>query len=200
MPPEDEIHQLRADVAGQSARIIALVEQGNRFDKWLQNISDEIRKKPEKNSTPIYVGLVMMVSVLITLGTFALAPVTSNLDRIDKEVHALRAHDDGHPEAVLRHIKQVDLAHTKERDRMLAVMDRTISAVNAIVTRQAELSVIVNERKESVDQALAYRDRIYSMQSQDRITKSEHELHSASMESRLKRLEMEVDNGVINDN
>jgi len=187
-------------VAGQSARIIALVEQVNRFDKWLQNISDEIRKKPEKNTTPIYVGIVMMVSVLITLGTFALAPVSANLNRIDKEVHALRAHDDGHPEAVLRHIKQVDLAHTKERDRMLAVMDRTISAVNDLVTRQAELSVIVEERKESIERALAHRDRIASMQSQDRITKSEHELHSAGMEGRLKRLEMEFDNGLRNDN
>lgn len=196
MPPEDEIHQLRTDVAHLTGQVTGQAEHLIRIDKWLQSISQDMRRGPDKNTTPIYVGLVMMVSVLITLGTFALKPVSDNVNEMNRQIEALRAHDaDGHPEAVLGIIKRVDHDHKDDHARMLSRFNVMSDMINDITTRQAELFVIADERTKRFIRTLEQRDKIAEMRSQDRLTGSEHKLYAQGVDTRLKRLEQDGDRG-----
>lgn len=205
MATEDEIHQLRTDVAHLTGQVTGQAEHLIRIDKWLQSISQDLRR-PDRNATPIYVGILMVVSVLITLGTFALKPVSDSVNEVSRQIETLRAHDaDGHPDAVLRLFERLDYDHKDDHARMLRRFNEMNDMVNKLTTRQAELFVIANERTDRFVRTMEQRDKIAEMRSIDRLTGSEHKLYAQGVENRLKRLEQDSargrrHSGSVNDN
>lgn len=197
MPPEaEELHGLRSDVASLKATVASQADHIGRIDSWLQRISEDIRKKPPRNDMPVYIALITGVSVLMTLGTFALTPVQNGLAQLREDVDVIRQHDaDGHPEMVVQRIEALDGVHTRERNDIFNTLQRNEGRLDALERHQAVLYNIAAERTERFSSTLKRRDELAELRATDRWTGSEEAVYQKQHEERHRMLEQRLPKG-----
>ena len=179
MPPEaEELHALRSDVASLKATQASQADHIARIDSWLQRISEDIRKKPPRNDMPVYIALITGVSVLMTLGTFALTPVQNSVKEVKEQIADIRLHDaDGHPQKVEQQIHSLDKIHTRERESIFGTLQRSEDRMDKLEQAVAVLYNIADERTKRFTRTLEQRDKMSEIRSGDRWTGSEEQVY-----------------------
>ena len=154
----------------------------------LLGIREDIRASRQQPKTHVYAVILAIVTAMVTVGTFALAPVTQNVNEVKSRLAEIERHDnDGHPEAVKEKIdaeirgiysvlKQMDVVHTRERQDNKENIIRFENRLDEMEKSYAVLDTVADERTKRFKRALDLRD-------------SERETYSASIEQRLRALE-----------
>ena len=180
------------------AKLGHLEAEVHAIHKRLDGIAADIRSQKAQPKTHIYAVMIGVVGALITIGTFALAPVTENMREMKgrlQSVERLTAqHDaDGHPEAVLRIIDGIDAVHTRERQQNRVRLDRDESRLDGLSVRVSVLENVADERTKRFKRALELRDEKLEMRAGDRWTGTQQKVYSEGLNSRLRERHRAVD-------
>lgn len=190
-----EITETRSHYDAELGSIRAEV---HAIHKRLDSIVADIRAAKAQPKTHVYAIMIATVGALITIGTFALAPVHSTLIELKDRVHATErltaGHDaDGHPEAVLRLLDRLEQVLTREIQVNSKRLDRDEDRVDTLEVRTAVLETVASERTERFKRALELRDEKIDMRAGDRWTGSQQQVYSDGLNKRLRERNRAVD-------
>lgn len=172
------------------AELGSLKAEVHAIHKRLDSIAEDIRSSKAAPKGHVYAVLVAIVTGLVTIGTFALTPVTQNVAEVKARLAAIEGHDnDGHPEAVINMIRSLDQVHTRERQVNSASILRFEDRLDEAERVLSILNTIAEERTERFHRALDLRDEKIELRSGDRWTGSEQRVYAKSVDLRLKALE-----------
>lgn len=186
------------------AKLGHLEAEVHAIHKRLDSIADDLRSSRQAPKTHVYAVLIAIVTAMVTVGTFALTPVTQNVAEVKERLSHIERHDaDGHPEAVKEKIdaeikgvykvmESLDAVHTRERMSNSGAILRFENRLDGLETGFAKLNTIAEERTERFKRALELRDDRLNDKAGDRWTGSEQAVFAKGIEQRLRALERQA--------
>lgn len=150
-----------------------------RFD----SMQADLRSSREGHKAPFYVALVAIVTGLVTVGSFALTPVTANIAEVKERITEMERHDnDGHPEAVLRLIQQIQDSSNRFNSSVERALAKDESRVNDLDVRTSVLETLAKERTRLFVRTQQQRDLMLNERTAGRWRADQQEAFSENLE------------------